>query len=51
MFEPLKIYCSCISVGEGVRERAVVSDILDDMWEKLLAVATVREELQHFRYL
>ena len=25
-------------------------DILDDMWEKLVAVATAREHLQQFRY-
>ena len=38
-----------ITVGEGVRERSVVSDILEDTWEKLLAIATAREDLQQFR--
>lgn len=36
-------------IGEGMTERAIMSDILEDMWEKLLAVATAREHLQQFR--
>lgn len=36
-------------IGEGVTERSIMSDILDDMWEKLVAVATAREHLQQFR--
>lgn len=36
-------------IGEGRTERAILSDILDDLWEKLIAIVTAREQLQHFR--
>lgn len=36
-------------IGEGRTEKAILSDILDDMWEKLLAIASAREHLQQFR--
>ena len=42
------IYC-VFTVGEGRTERAILTDILDDLWEKLIAIATAREQLQQFR--
>ena len=43
------IYCVVFTVGEGRTERAILTDILDDLWEKLIAIATAREQLQQFR--
>ncbi|KAL4237716.1 Sec1 domain-containing protein 2 [Mactra antiquata] len=35
-------------VGDGIIDRSILSDLLEDLWEKLSAIAVARQHLQQF---